>query len=567
MSEQEEMNRDSAAMLRALMQAALVVGEHLQRVHAERQRQAARAVGQQRAVLQARFDGEQRAAEAFLAVASSDTWWESADRAAIAEAWCTAVAWRELSPKAAAAEQSLREKIQRRYGLDPAEASFSGMATTVPLTEEMLAKAAWRRHRVRDNDAALNAVDLVSIREGLDREALYAFVVLHEQATAELNRLSNLTDPDRPVDADMARLLGDQHQALAASENALRGLGPVGQEWLRRFDDDRDMAYASVLASADPVERAKMWDIAGRLAAVRAEWVEAGHIGGEDERVAALHQEMAAVGEAGERWLAAHHNSLTRGTADRDRSLTWLRGNPAIEKEGLAQLEASLAMATFATPLASEAADLADQAKQAYEWFLDNDPQAVNRFNRDMAKSENDPEKLAGVYRLWVDKWNDARGQQKAASEPSSRGSARSTAGRPKPRAGRNFDPEQMKFSDAELDHARAYFAASDPEQVRKWNWKISNMGEDDYAVHSVHAEMVHRWRKEAHDTPERRAATAQNLDDAGVPERAKAARMAADVSNAKPASEAVRSTIPTTAPTAPPSPDLGAAKDFDLGG
>lgn len=139
----------------------------------------------------------------------------------------------------------------------------------------------------------------MSIREGLDREALYAFVVLHEQATAELNLLSNLTDPDRPVDAEMAKLLGDQHQALAASENALCGLGPVGQEWLRRFEDDRDMAYATVLASADPVERAKMWDIAGRLAAVRAEWVEAGHIGGEDERVVALHQEMAGVGEAG----------------------------------------------------------------------------------------------------------------------------------------------------------------------------------------------------------------------------------------------------------------------------
>lgn len=133
----------------------------------------------------------------------------------------------------------------------------------------------------------------------------------------------------------------------------------------------------------------------------------------------------------------------------------------------MAQLEASLTMATFATPLASEAADLADQAKQAYEWFLDNDPLTVNRFNRDMAKAENDPEKLAEVYRSWVGKWNDARSQQKATTNDSPQGrSTRASAGKPKPKSGRNFDPAQMKFSDAELDHARAYFAASDPEQM-----------------------------------------------------------------------------------------------------
>jgi hypothetical protein len=570
---EEEMGRDSAAMVRALMQAALVVGEHLSRLSAEQRHRAAAAVGQNRAVLQARIDGEQRAAEAFLAVAATDSWWESASRDAIAEAWCTAVAWREHSRKAAEAEAKLRSKIKDRYGVDPADPSLSGMATTVPITEQMLAQAAWRRHRVRDNDAALDAVDLATIREGLDREALYSFVVLHEQATAELNRLSSMNEDGAPVDAETTKRLGEQHQALAAAENAMRGLGPVGQDWLRHFDDDRDMAYASVLVSPDPTERAKMWDIAGRLASVRAEWVEAGHIGGDNETVAALHEEMPAVGESGQRWLASHRTALTAGTAERDRSLTWLRGNPAVEKEALARLEASLTLAALGTNIASDQADLVDQAKHAYQWFLDNDHRQLDRFNRDMKKAAGDLEKLAGVYRSWIDEWQNAQ-QQQVAGTTSTDGISRATTARTGSRSrsqrsaksARNLDPAQMEFTDTEVRHARAWFQIEDPEQLRKWDWKIGNMRDTEYGTRSVHAEMVHRWRRGAYDTPERRAALADQLDNAGVGAQAKTARLAADICNAHPASEAARATATPPAPTAP-MPDFGAARDFELGG
>lgn len=508
-SEIDELGRETGAMARAMMQAAMMIGQHLARRNADRARRAIDPRTRDREQLTRRLGAERRVAESFLALATTDQWWKNASRASIADAWCTAVAWRYQSPKAAEAAGKLRQRITDKYGFDPdTRTPMTGMAHTVPLTEQTLAEAAWRHHRNRRDDReALNAVDMAAIRDELDREALYAFVVQHEQATSELNRLSTAAEDGDTSAEEISDELATQHETLIAAENAIRGLGRTGEEWLRQFDDDRDRAYASVLIAPEPAQQARMWEIGRRLAAARASQVEAGQMGTDNDIVLGLHAEMAAVGEPGERWLASHRISLASGDAHAERSLTWLLANESVEKEALAHLEATVhgTEPTTSTEPATEPTDTASA-------------------------------RARGTGR--------ARGPQNAS-----------------------IDPAKAKFTDKELAAAQAYFDKKDPEQMRKWTWKLGNLADTDYGRVSVFNEMVTRWRKETYDTPARRHAFAEQLAEAGIDEQAKKVRLATDITNAHPATESTRA---PAAPAERPAPQRGIgreARDFDLGG
>ncbi|MFF2088595.1 hypothetical protein ACFVVM_32830 [Nocardia sp. NPDC058176] len=575
MSDQEEMSRDTGALVRAALQASLFLGEHMARmIEAKRQTSLAQRTELQKQTA-ARLAADQRAAESFLKLTTTDAWWNTAGRPAIADAWFTAVSWQDQSEVAREAMENLAERIRNQYGIDPSSHILTtGIGETVPLTEQMLAEAAWRQQRrQRDDSTTLGALELAAIREGLDREALYTFVVLHEQASTELNRLANAAeDGSFPLDKQQESI-AEQQTALAAAENALHGLGRIGEQWLREFDRDQDGAYARVLVAESAEDRAKMWDIGRRLAAVRANNAEVGDIGTDNDQILALHAEMAAVGDAGVRWLASHRTSITSADPEFDRSLAWMVANPQVEQAGLDRMRDQLTSAMIGAENTDGArpADpgLVAQMRQAFHWYRDNDQEKANAIRRHMThlKDTKAPvEERETLYQRWISQWKTDTSKQKTAGKApkTERGPKREQ--RPK---GPSLNPAEARYSDAELRAAMDYYRKHDPEQMRKWLWKMDNMPPEKtkFGRISVENEMVERWRRDAHDTPERRAILEEQLEAANVPEDAKRARMAADAASAHPPRESTRPDVTVPPTVVPPTPSVGInPQDFDLG-
>src|SRR3954453_17905152 len=98
--EPDGMNEAVTGALGVSLTAAAHVAEQLARSREQAARDA-RAAGEHEArQLQVRLDAERSAARAVLAPVAREEWWQRADIDAIARAWETAEAWRELDPDA-----------------------------------------------------------------------------------------------------------------------------------------------------------------------------------------------------------------------------------------------------------------------------------------------------------------------------------------------------------------------------------------------------------------------------------------------------------------------------------
>lgn len=105
--------------MRLLVTAAAQAGDRLARMREDALRRAQATSEREARELQSRLAAEQRAVRADLAGIQRADWWESATPERIAQAYESAVAWRDEEPEAARAEARIIDELRTRHGITP----------------------------------------------------------------------------------------------------------------------------------------------------------------------------------------------------------------------------------------------------------------------------------------------------------------------------------------------------------------------------------------------------------------------------------------------------------------
>ncbi|MFE7606549.1 hypothetical protein ACFU1Q_15445 [Brachybacterium paraconglomeratum] len=105
--------------MRLLVTAAAQAGDRLARMREDALRRAQATSEREARELQSRFAAEQRAVRADLAGVQRGDWWEKATPERIAQAYESAVAWRDEGPEAARAEARIVDELRTRHGITP----------------------------------------------------------------------------------------------------------------------------------------------------------------------------------------------------------------------------------------------------------------------------------------------------------------------------------------------------------------------------------------------------------------------------------------------------------------
>lgn len=104
---------------RLLVTAAAQAGDRMARMREDALRRAQATSEREARELQSRLAAEQRAVRADLAGVQRADWWEKATPERIAQAYESAVAWRDEEPEAARAEQRIIDELRTRHGITP----------------------------------------------------------------------------------------------------------------------------------------------------------------------------------------------------------------------------------------------------------------------------------------------------------------------------------------------------------------------------------------------------------------------------------------------------------------
>ena len=107
--------------MRLLVTAAARAGDRLARMREDALRRAQATSEREARELHSRLAAEQRAVRADLAGVQRADWWEKATPQRIAQAYESAVAWRDEEPEAARAEQRIIDELRTRHGINPDE--------------------------------------------------------------------------------------------------------------------------------------------------------------------------------------------------------------------------------------------------------------------------------------------------------------------------------------------------------------------------------------------------------------------------------------------------------------
>lgn len=105
--------------MRLLVTAAAQAGDRLARMREDALRRAQATSEREARELQSRLAAEQRSVRADLAGVQRADWWEKATPERIAQAYESAVAWRDEEPEAARAEQRIVDELRTRHGITP----------------------------------------------------------------------------------------------------------------------------------------------------------------------------------------------------------------------------------------------------------------------------------------------------------------------------------------------------------------------------------------------------------------------------------------------------------------
>lgn len=105
--------------MRLVVTAAAQAGDRLARMREDALRRAQATSEREARELQSRLAAEQRAVRADLAGVQRADWWEKATPERIAQAYESAVAWRDEEPEATRAEERIVDELRTRHGITP----------------------------------------------------------------------------------------------------------------------------------------------------------------------------------------------------------------------------------------------------------------------------------------------------------------------------------------------------------------------------------------------------------------------------------------------------------------
>lgn len=235
MSESDGIDEAIEGITRVGLTVAGRLGEQLSRAREQTLRRAQAAEEQQARELQARFDAERAAARAQLAPALNDRWWDTATGRDIERVHETATAWKAHDPAARDAAQTIKEQIQKRYGLDVNSLGIddASVATALAKAERDREQADQERGTARDENTQVAGLLVEAEREDRDRQ---------QDGTEENQRPEALRE-EAGIKYDSA----ERRQGLAASLDGLADKEAVQA----RLSADQDQGTPPSAAVAD----------------------------------------------------------------------------------------------------------------------------------------------------------------------------------------------------------------------------------------------------------------------------------------------------------------------------
>ncbi|WP_139006915.1 hypothetical protein [Arthrobacter crystallopoietes] len=205
MSESDGIEEAIEGISRVGLTVAGRIGEQLARAREAALRRAQAAEEQQARELQARFDAERAAARAQLAPAMDNKWWDTASSRDIERVHETATGWKDHDPAARNAADTIRDQVQRRYGLDVNNlgADESSVAAALAKAERDREQASEERGTGREETTQATQLLAEADREDQDRQ----------QATVEENESPEILREEATLKYDST----ERRQGLAAS--------------------------------------------------------------------------------------------------------------------------------------------------------------------------------------------------------------------------------------------------------------------------------------------------------------------------------------------------------------
>ncbi|MCQ9165490.1 hypothetical protein [Arthrobacter sp. STN4] len=172
MSESDGIEEAIEGMSRVALTVAGRLGEQLARAHETALRRAQAAEEQQARELQGRLDAERAGARAQLAPVMDNRWWDAASGRDIERVHETATAWKNHDPAARNAAATIKDQVQRRYGLDVDNlgADETSVATALAKAERDREKADKERGAGTEENAQAAQLLAEAAREDQDRQ-------------------------------------------------------------------------------------------------------------------------------------------------------------------------------------------------------------------------------------------------------------------------------------------------------------------------------------------------------------------------------------------------------------
>lgn len=238
MSESDGIDEAIEGITRVGLTVAGRLGEQLSRAREQTLRRAQAADEQQARELQARFDAERAAARAQLAPVKDERWWDNANSRDIERVHATATAWKAHDPAARDAAETIRDQVQKRYGLDVNNlgADEASVATALAKAERDREQADKEHGTARDENSQAAVLLAEADREDRDRQqdvteedqhpvALRDEAGIKYDSAERRQELAASLDDIADKEAVQARLSADQDQGTppsAAAANAPR---------------------------------------------------------------------------------------------------------------------------------------------------------------------------------------------------------------------------------------------------------------------------------------------------------------------------------------------------------
>jgi colicin import membrane protein len=205
MSESDGIEEAIEGMTRVGLTVAGRLGEQLARTREQELRRAQAAEEQQARELQARYDAERAASRAQLAPVMDNRWWDTASGRDIERVHETATAWKDHDRAARDAAETIRDQVQRRYGLDVDNLGVDESSVAEALAKAEREREQAEKERGTGGEEIVQAVQLLSEADREDRD--------REQDATEENQRPETLREEAATKYDSA----ERRQELAAS--------------------------------------------------------------------------------------------------------------------------------------------------------------------------------------------------------------------------------------------------------------------------------------------------------------------------------------------------------------